>query len=168
MACRKTKTMKLMFVWCRLTNVRWRIDGGNAYSRIALLLASPYMMKMAVLRDQTLIYLIISLINIEAASYFIKPAFIKPHRIGRIQNREFSRLHTASRKSFPVTGTILLHVRIGKLCVHARLTTANSFAVDLLLGISFINFHIQESFWGNTAFSHEVHRSWHLSSRPMR
>lgn len=38
-----------------------------------------------------------------------------------------------------MTGTILIHVRIGKLCIRARFSIVHTLAVDLLLRISFID-----------------------------
>lgn len=96
--------------------------------------------------QRAVMYQILSSMCTGVAPNLINAAFIKSLWTSLIKCQYKPKLQTANKQSFLVMRTVLLHVGVSELCIQAWFAIVDSLAVDLLLGTSFLDHYILESF----------------------
>lgn len=106
----------------------------------------------------TVLYAIMSVIGRGSTPTLISTAFRKSQWNSCMKRQDTSIVRKANKQSLSVIGLILLHVRIGKLCVRKWFRMVDKLAVDLHLGTSFIDHYI----WTISYGEHKL-VPWHLT-----
>lgn len=92
------------------------------------------------------------LLETGAGIILVNLTLLPPQWTTRIKRKKVLLPHTATQEPLRMGETILLHVRLRKLCVKVWCSIVHNLAVDMLTGTSFIDRFIREIFQAERKF----------------
>lgn len=129
----------------------------EAYADVALYPSRTYKIEITIGADPTVMYYMVSVVDIGAAPNLINATFIKPKSNDRRKRQDSPRLWTANKQSLPAPGRNLCRICIGQLYAGARFCIMDYLALNLLLANSPTGYYIPSVFLAEPSLF-----QWHL------